>query len=99
MKDFRKSMDKEPGFVERLALTQDIEEAGLVNSNMAHDFNNILATIMGYTELLQEILANDENGSIQKYLNEIYICARRAYDLVDNSSKHGNSCDNKSHSD
>ena len=91
-------MDKETGFAKHLGFSEDIEETGLINSGMAHDINNILATIMGYTELLQEILANDENGSIHQYLNEIYVCAGRAYDLVGNSSKHANSCHHKSNS-
>ena len=82
MTDFSKTADKQTGLVQHLPFAQDLEEPGRVNSSIAHDFNNILATIMGYTELLQDILASNENVAIHKYLNEIYVCAGRAYDLV-----------------
>ena len=71
--------------MQRLPFSQDMEHPRCMSSSVVHDFNNILATIMGYTELLQDILANNENAAIHKYLNEIYVCAGRAYDLVGHS--------------
>lgn len=45
----------------RLLQAQKLETIGALAGGVAHDFNNILATISGYAEMLQEDLKNDQN--------------------------------------
>ena len=99
MAEFRKSIDKQTTSAKRLPFTRGMGEPASMDGRVAHNFNNILTTIMGYTELLQEILANNENCSIHKYLNEIHACTGRAFDLVDNSLKPNTGGDNKTNAD
>lgn len=60
--------------------TQKIEAIGILASGVAHDFNNILGTILGYTELL---LGEFPDGAREKdYLEHIYTAGERGADLV-----------------
>ncbi|MFP4159644.1 MAG: PAS domain S-box protein [Desulfobacterales bacterium] len=64
----------------RLRQAQKIEALGTLTGGVAHDFNNILSIIMGYTELLQAELPEDHEA--QKGLREISSAGRRARDVV-----------------
>jgi signal transduction histidine kinase/CheY-like chemotaxis protein len=64
----------------QLRQSQKMESIGNLAGGIAHDFNNIIASIIGFTELaLDEAL---EGSDSEDYLNEVYIAARRAKDLV-----------------
>ena len=58
-----------------------LETLGRVASSVAHDFNNVLAAILGYTDLLEMEIENYGNG--QSELGEIRQAATRAAKLVD----------------
>ncbi len=58
-----------------------LETLGRVASSVAHDFNNVLAAILGYTDLLEIEIENYGNG--QSELGEIRQAATRAAKLVD----------------
>ena len=64
---------------ERMRQAAKMEAIGQVASGVAHDFNNQLAGILGYAELLVEQIA-DEN--LRQYAAHICTAARRAADLT-----------------
>ena len=64
----------------QLQQSQKMESIGTLAGGIAHDFNNILFPILGYTEMLLEDVP--EESPFKESLNEIYISALRAKDLV-----------------
>jgi two-component system, cell cycle sensor histidine kinase and response regulator CckA len=59
---------------------QKMEVVGQLAGGVAHDFNNVLAVIMGYSELAVHDLPPDH--PLQKYLEEIRLAAERACGLT-----------------
>jgi signal transduction histidine kinase len=57
-----------------------MEAVGRLAGGVAHDLNNMLSPIIGYSELLQEDLAEDEAKKV--VVNEILSAGFRARDLV-----------------
>src|SRR5690242_5512595 len=51
----------------QLAHAQKLESLGLLAGTVAHDFNNVLAAIRGYGEML----ARDATGRSAEHVNEI----------------------------
>jgi len=64
----------------RIRQAQKMESIGTLAGGIAHDFNNILFPVIGHSEMLLEDIPED-NPSWNS-LNEIYIGALRARDLV-----------------
>lgn len=71
--DFRKMEDQ-------LRQSQKMESVGRLAGGVAHDFNNMLGVILGYTELAMENVAPDDpiHGALQEILN----AARRSADIT-----------------
>lgn len=65
---------------ERFRQAQRMEAVGLLAGGVAHDFNNIITIVRGYTELVEENL--DDSGSIKKDLNEIKKATEKAAALT-----------------
>lgn len=64
----------------RLQETQRIEAVGRLAGGVAHDLNNMLTPVLGYTELL---IGQAETGGLDiEPLNEILTAGKRARDLV-----------------
>ena len=59
---------------------QKMEVVGLLASGVAHDFNNILAVIIGYSDLMASDLGPD--SPLQKYTEEIRHASERAAGLT-----------------
>lgn len=71
---------KEKSLVEQLRQSQKMETIGTLAGGIAHDINNILQTIFGYTHVAVESLP--QNHSVREDLNGILKAAKRAKDLI-----------------
>jgi len=65
---------------ELLMRTQKMDALGKLTGGIAHDFNNMLGVIIGYAELLQNNLSDDDK--LNKYVNQIYKAAQRSKKLT-----------------
>lgn len=64
----------------QLFQSQKMESVGRLAGGVAHDFNNMLGAILGYSELaMQKLSASDP---ILEYLEQIYKAAERSADLT-----------------
>lgn len=66
----------------QLAQAQKMEAIGQLTGGVAHDFNNMLAGILGFSELSLEIAQTLDNASLCTYLTQINRAGERARDLV-----------------
>ncbi|MFB3818107.1 MAG: PAS domain S-box protein [Candidatus Methylomirabilales bacterium] len=64
----------------RIRQSQKMEAIGTLAGGVAHDFNNILSVIIGYTEMALDAI--DMNGPARDDLKQALVAARRAKDLV-----------------
>jgi len=69
----------------QLRHTQKMEAIGTLAGGVAHDFNNVLTPIMGYTEIIRLKLRKDRfsDDSVYNYLEEILKASKRAKSLVE----------------
>ncbi|MFH2059367.1 MAG: ATP-binding protein [Pseudomonadota bacterium] len=64
----------------QLRQAQKMEAIGTLAGGVAHDFNNILTVIMGYTEIIK--LMTEEDDSRWEYFNHILDCSEKAASLI-----------------
>ncbi len=65
---------------DQLCRSQKMEAFGQLASGVAHDFNNFLTTILGYSDM---VLAEDGmSGEVESHIQEIRSAAGRASDLA-----------------
>jgi signal transduction histidine kinase/ActR/RegA family two-component response regulator len=65
---------------EQLRQAQKMEGIGRLAGGIAHDFNNLLTAILGYAELMEEQLPDDED--LRSSLHEIHVAGERAAALT-----------------
>jgi PAS domain S-box-containing protein len=64
----------------KLLLSQKLEAVGRLTGGIAHEFNNMLTGIIGYTEL--SLLNQDAKKPVNNYLNKVLKTAGHAKDLI-----------------
>lgn len=65
-----------------LAQTQKMEAVGSLTGGIAHEFNNILASVLGYSELARDRFASECPEKVGVYLGQVISAGHRARDLV-----------------
>lgn len=76
----KKAEEDNHQMAEQLRQAQKMEAIGTLAGGVAHDFNNILAAILGYTELT--LLHSDRDAKSKKHLEGILTAVERAKKLV-----------------
>lgn len=73
----RKQSERErEKLLSQLYASQKMEAVGILAGGVAHDFNNILSTILGYSQIMA--LKMEEDNPMRKMTEEIYDAAERA---------------------
>lgn len=67
---------------QRLQLGQKMEMIGKLTSGVAHNFNNMLTSILGYCDLARERISLKGDDKAVQYLDAIYQAGQRAAELV-----------------
>ncbi|MFZ3127032.1 MAG: ATP-binding protein, partial [Rhodoferax sp.] len=66
----------------QLQQSQKMEALGQLTGGVAHDFNNILASVLGYSKLALDRLVPDKQSKLASYLREVILASERARDLI-----------------
>ena len=74
------SEDKRKSLEDQLAQAQKMESVGRLAGGVAHDYNNMLSVIMGYTEIAMEKIGPDD--PVHRDLEEIFKAARHSVDIT-----------------
>jgi len=77
----KKAEDERKDLENQLRQSHKMEALGTLAGGLAHDFNNYLMPVMGYTEMLLEDYS--DNNDIQSSLNEILKAAKRGKQLAE----------------
>lgn len=78
----KRDVTKQHQLQEQLHQAKRIEAIGQLTAGVAHNFNNKLASILGFAELASEEAKLYSNEEIDDCLNEITIAGKSARDLV-----------------
>jgi PAS domain S-box-containing protein len=66
----------------QLVQSTKLETFGQLTAGVSHEFNNVLACIMGYTDLARDELQQKNTASLDDYLAQIDLAGQRARDLI-----------------
>lgn len=80
IQSFHRDITEKKAIQEQLIHSQKMESVGALAGGIAHNFNNLLTTILGYSELLQQ--NSDLDDDSKQKVNSIESSARKAGVLV-----------------
>jgi signal transduction histidine kinase len=86
LKEKNRQMEELNRKTQELAHHQRLETIGTLTSSIAHEFNNLLTPIMGYSLMTLEKLPQDEGGVYDDVL-EIYNASMKAKDIISRLSE------------
>ena len=86
LKEKNRQMEELNKKTQELAHHQRLETIGTLTSSIAHEFNNLLTPIMGYSLMTLERLPQDEGGVYDDVL-EIYNASVKAKDIISRLSE------------
>ena len=66
---------------EQLRQSQKMDALGKLTGGIAHDYNNMLGVIIGYSELLQQTIT-DKQPNVTEYINQIIHAGKRGSNLT-----------------
>ena len=78
--DRKKAQQEKETLQSQLTQAQKMESVGRLAGGVAHDFNNMLTVILGYTHAAMEEM--DPSGSMHKNLQEVLNAAQRSAELT-----------------
>ena len=85
----KKRADKErQELIDKLRKAEKMEAIGLLSAGVAHDFNNVLASIIGYSDLAKIETNNLPDTRLNHYLDQIVNSGERARGLVQKLMSH-----------
>lgn len=76
----KKDISEETKLKDKLRQAQKLEAIGTLAGGIAHDFNNILYIILGYANLIHDLV--EESSPVHKSIMEIKKAGERGVDLV-----------------
>ena len=79
----RKAECENRNMQQQLQQSQKMQAIGQLTGGVAHDFNNIIASILGHAELLMIRMKPYQDEKAAKYIENIYRSGERARDLVE----------------
>jgi PAS domain S-box-containing protein len=77
----KRSEEEKQSLWNQLLLSQKLESVGRLTGGLAHDFNNILTTTIGFSSLAMEMLPED--NPVYDMVNRIYNSGKKASNLID----------------
>lgn len=80
LRRYKTAVKERDRFERQLRQSQKLESIGSLAGGIAHGFNNILASIIGYTELVMQDI--EKKSTAEKNLQKIFTASLRAKDLV-----------------
>jgi signal transduction histidine kinase/CheY-like chemotaxis protein len=80
--DVKQAQKEREQLQRQLARAHKMEALGKVTGGVAHDFNNILATVMGFAELALNRHSQISQDKMENYLGKIIAASERGRDLV-----------------
>ncbi len=76
----KRSEEEHKNMEAQLRQAQKMEVVGRLSGGVAHDFNNMLGVILGFTEMAATKLAAED--PVQMYLEEVKLAAQRSADIT-----------------
>ncbi len=79
--ELRKAEKRQKDLEERLQRSEKMEALGLLAGGVAHDINNVLGVLLGYSELI--LLHLDESSPLNPYVMKIMTAGKRTAAIID----------------
>ncbi len=77
---FIRDITEQKALLHQLQQSQKMESIGTLAGGIAHDFNNILSAILGYTQLSQMNISEEQ--TVLGYLGQVEFACNRAKELI-----------------